>query len=311
VFWRGLVPDDDATGKAHGDSEDGDMTAERTIFITGATDGLGRALTDRLAADGARLILHGRDAARLTDVADSVSVMHGGTRPMTAVADLADLDQVRGLADEVRRATDRLDVFVSNAGIGGGEPDGRERRTSADGYELRFAVNYLAGFLLTLELLPLLRQTGSTGGASARIVNVASIGQAPLDFDDLMLERDYSGARAYGQSKLAQVMSGFELAGRVPADEVTVNSLHPATYMPTKMVLRELGYSVDALDTGVISTRRLVSDPDLSGVTGRFFDRTRETRANPQAYVAAARTELWRRSLALVDYPVVDTPDAP
>ena len=106
-------------------------------------------------------------------------------------------------------------------------------------------------------------------------------------------------------------MSGFELAGRVPADEVTVNSLHPATYMPTKMVLRELGYSVDALDTGVISTWRLVSDPDLSAVTGRFFDRTQETRANPQAYVAAARTELWRRSLALVDYPVVDTPDAP
>lgn len=288
-----------------------DLTKQGTIFITGATDGLGRALANRLAADGARLILHGRDVARLTDVADRVAATHGGARPATVVADLADLDQVRRLADEVRRATDRLDVFVSNAGIGAGEPEGRQRRTSADGYELRFAVNYLAGFLLTLELLPLLRRTGAAGGAPARIVNVASIGQAPLDFDDLMLERDYSGARAYGQSKLAQIMSGFELAGRVPAGEVTVNSLHPATYMPTKMVLRELGYSVDALDTGVISTRRLVSDPALSAVTGRFFDRTSETRANAQAYDTAARTELWRRSLALVDYPVVDTPDAP
>ena len=287
------------------------MTEERTIFITGATDGLGRALAERLAADGARLVLHGRDTGRLADVADRVSARQGVRRPATVLADLADLDQVRHLADQVRRETDRLDVFVSNAGIGSGEPDGRERRTSADGYELRFAVNYLAGFLLTLELLPLLRRTGSGAGTPARIVNVASIGQAPLDFDDLMLERDYSGARAYGQSKLAQIMSGFELAGRVPADELTVNSLHPATYMPTKMVVRELGYSVDALDTGVISTRRLVSDPDLSAVTGRFFDRTQETRANPQAYVAAARTELWRRSLALVDYPVVDTPDAP
>ncbi len=286
------------------------MTAERTIFITGATDGLGRALADRLAADGARLILHGRDAARLTDVADRIAGTQGGPRPVTVRADLADLGQVRALADEVRQSTDRLDVFVSNAGIGSGEPEGRERRTSADGYELRFAVNYLAGFLLTLELLPLLRRTGALG-AAARIVNVASIGQAPLDFDDLMLERDYSGSRAYGQSKLAQIMSGFELAGRVPAEEVTVNSLHPATYMPTKMVLRDLGYSVDALDTGVMSTWRLVSDPDLSAVTGRFFDRTQETRANPQAYVATARTELWRRSLALVDYPVVDTPDAP
>ncbi len=287
------------------------MSEERTIFITGATDGLGRALAERLAADGARLVLHGRDAARLAKVADRVAATRGGRRPATVLADLADLDQVRRLADQVRRETDRLDVFVSNAGIGSGEPEGRDRRTSADGYELRFAVNYLAGFLLTLELLPLLRQTGSGVGTPARIVNVASIGQAPLDFDDLMLERDYSGTRAYGQSKLAQIMSGFELVGRVPADEVTVNSLHPATYMPTKMVLRELGYSVDALDTGVMSTRRLVSDPALSAVTGRFFDRTNETRANPQAYVAAARTELWRRSLALVDYPVVDTPDAP
>jgi NAD(P)-dependent dehydrogenase (short-subunit alcohol dehydrogenase family) len=298
------------------ESEDDDMSAdrmseERTIFITGATDGLGRALAERLAADGARLVLHGRDAARLADVADRVAATRGARRPATVLADLADLDQVRRLADQVRRETDRLDVFVSNAGIGSGEPEGRERRTSADGYELRFAVNYLAGFLLTLELLPLLRQTGSSVGTPARIINVASIGQAPLDFDDLMLERDYSGTRAYGQSKLAQIMSGFELVGRVPADEVTVNSLHPATYMPTKMVLRELGYSVDALDTGVMSTRRLVSDPALSAVTGRFFDRTNETRANPQAYVAAARTELWRRSLALVDYPVVDTPDAP
>ena len=140
------------------------MTAERTIFITGATDGLGRALADRLAADGARLILHGRDAGRLTDVADRIAATQGGPRPVTVLADLADLGQVRGLADEVRRATDRLDVFVSNAGIGGGELDGRERRTSADGYELRFAVNYLAGFLLTLELLPLLRRTGSARG---------------------------------------------------------------------------------------------------------------------------------------------------
>ena len=104
-------------------------------------------------------------------------------------------------------------------------------------------MNYLAGFLLTLELLPLLRPS-----APARIVNVASIGQHPIDFDDLMLERGYSGVRAYGQSKLAQIMSGFELAGRLPAAEVTVNSLHPATYMPTKMVLDEIGHSIDSLD---------------------------------------------------------------
>jgi NAD(P)-dependent dehydrogenase (short-subunit alcohol dehydrogenase family) len=272
------------------------MTDQRTILITGATDGLGRALANHLAtADpGATLILHGRDQARLDAVADGVS---GARRPITVRADLAELDQVRRLAEEVRGATDRLDVLVSNAGIGGGLPEGRERATSHDGYELRFAVNYLAGFLLTLELLPLLRRS-----APARIVNVASIGQYPIDFDDLMIETGYSGGRAYGQSKLAQIMSGFELASRIPAAEVTVNSLHPSTYMPTKMVLKEIGHSIDTIEDGVEATGRLVSDEKLAATTGRFFDRTRETKANAQAYDAAARTKLWNRSLELVGH---------
>jgi NAD(P)-dependent dehydrogenase (short-subunit alcohol dehydrogenase family) len=266
---------------------------DRTILITGATDGLGRALARSLAAAGDTVILHGRDEARLKDVADEIGAAHG--RALTLRADLADLSQVRRLAEDVRDATDRLDVLVSNAGIGGGLPVGRERATSHDGYELRFAVNYLAGFLLTLELLPLLRRS-----APARIVNVASLGQHPIDFADLQIERGYSGGRAYGQSKLAQIMSGFELAGRLPAAEVTVNSLHPATYMPTKMVLEEIGHTVDSLEVGRRATERLVSDPGLP--TGKFYDRTRETRADAQAYDAAARTELWNRSLELVGH---------
>jgi NAD(P)-dependent dehydrogenase (short-subunit alcohol dehydrogenase family) len=273
------------------------MTDQPTIFITGATDGLGRALAHQLAADGATLILHGRDQRKLDQTADDVGVTHGVNRPRTVPADLADLAQVRRLAAGVGQAADRLDVFVSNAGIGAGQPDGHGRRTSADGYELRFAVNYLAGFLLTLELLPQLRASGP-----ARIVNVASIGQHPLDFSDLMLSHGYTGTRAYGQSKLAQIMSGFELAGRIPGGEVTVNSLHPATYMPTKIVLDEIGHSIDSLDDGVAATRRLVSDPALAGVTGRFFDRTRDARANSQAYDARARAELWQRSLQLTGH---------
>jgi NAD(P)-dependent dehydrogenase (short-subunit alcohol dehydrogenase family) len=261
---------------------------QQTIFITGATDGLGRALAHRLAATGHSLLLHGRDQQKLDDTAAEIATQHGVIKPGTFRADLASLAEVRRLA-----ATGRLDVFVSNAGIGFGEPDGRERRTSADGYELRFAVNYLAGFLLTARLLPLLQLS-----ASARIVNVASLGQAPLDFDDLMLERDYSGIRAYCQSKLAQIMSGFELAARLPGGQVTVNSLHPATFMPTKMVLAERT-SVDTLEEGVDSTERLVSDPALAGVTGRFFDHTREATADAQAYDAGARAQLRDVSLQL------------
>ena len=270
-----------------------------TVFITGATDGLGRALADRLAADGTTLILHGRDPGKLADTAAALRDAHDVT-VHTALADLAELAQVRKLAADVRGLTDRLDVFVSNAGIGSGLPTGRTRQTSADGHELRFAVNYLAGFLLTLELLPLLRRS-----APARVVNVASLGQHPLDFDDLMIEQGYSGTRAYSQSKLAQIMSGFELAGRLPAGEVTVNSLHPGTYMPTKMVIEEIGHTVDTLATGVDATHRLVVGADVKGVTGRFLDRKREARANGQAYDPVARRERWRRSLELVDHPDV------
>lgn len=270
------------------------MTDQPTIFITGATDGLGRALAERLALGGATLLLHGRDQQRLYRAAAEIADRANVIKPRTFRADLADLSQVRQLAIDVQQATSQLDVFISNAGIGSGEPDGHDRRTSADGYELRFAVNYLAGFLLTSELLPLLRAS-----APARVINVASLGQQALDFDDLMLERDYSGVRAYCQSKLAQIMSGFELAGRVSADQVTVNSLHPATFMPTKMVLAERGASVDTLETGVASTERLTTSSALAGVTGRFFDRTRDARADPQAYDPAARARLWQVSMEL------------
>ncbi|HST63840.1 MAG TPA: SDR family NAD(P)-dependent oxidoreductase, partial [Mycobacteriales bacterium] len=201
-----------------------------TILLTGATDGLGRAVAGRLAASGATLLLHGRDPGRLDAVVSALP----GSRPF--VADLSSLAEVRGLAAAVLSTVDRLDVLVNNAGVGSGLPAGRERAESRDGHELRFAVNYLAPFLLTQSLLPLLLASGP-----ARIVHVASLGQHPLDFGDLMLERDYTGQRAYRQSKLAQIISGFELASRLPASAVTVNSLHPATFMPTKIVLEEHG----------------------------------------------------------------------
>lgn len=268
------------------------MPEQPTILITGATDGLGRALAVQLAREGASLILHGRSHEKLEGLAAELQTDRA-THTL-AVADLADLRQVRDLAEQVKRDTNRLDALVSNAGVGSGLPDSRERQTSADGYELRFAVNYLAGFLLTNELLDLIRSS-----APARIVYVASTGQHPIDFDDLMIEHGYSGPRAYGQSKLAQIMSGFELAGQLDPGRVTVNSLHPSTYMPTKIVLSEIGHSVDALEEGVAATRRLAVDPELAGTTGKFFDRQQEARANPQAYDAEARGELWRRSLDL------------
>jgi NAD(P)-dependent dehydrogenase (short-subunit alcohol dehydrogenase family) len=271
---------------------------DTVVLITGATDGLGRGVAERLAADGAIVHLHGRDPERLAATAAEIRSETGNERLATHLADLASLDEVRALAADVERSTDRLHVLINNAGIGSGEPDGRIRRESRDGYELRFAVNYLAGFLLTLELLPLLRRS-----APARIVNVASLGQAPIDFGDVMLENAYSGGRAYSQSKLAQISFGFELAERLRDDGVAVNSLHPATYMPTKMVLQEIGRSVDSLEEGVEATVRLAISPELEGTTGRFFDRRQESRAQEQAYDPAARRQLWDLSVELTGAP--------
>jgi NAD(P)-dependent dehydrogenase (short-subunit alcohol dehydrogenase family) len=270
------------------------MRSSPTVVVTGATDGLGRALALQLAGDGAQLVLHGRDPSKLDKVAREIADF--GTQPPTVLADFAALDQVRLAAAELRSRLDRVDVLVNNAGIGAGGPDRSTRQLSRDGYELRFAVNYLAGFLFTRTLLPLLQDS-----EPARVVNVASIGQHPIDFDDLMIERDYSGTRAYGQSKLAQIMFGFELADQLAAGDVTVNSVHPGTFMPTKIVLEDRGASIEDLQAGVASVRRLVSDTELGGTTGRFFDHTRAAEAHPQAYNEQARAELWRRSLELVD----------
>jgi NAD(P)-dependent dehydrogenase (short-subunit alcohol dehydrogenase family) len=265
---------------------------ETTVLITGATDGLGRGVARDLAARGAKVLLHGRSREKL----DELSAELGGAP--TFLADLASLEEVRRLAAEVEQSTDTLHVLINNAGIGSGAPDGTTRQESKDGHELRLAVNHLAGFLLTLRLLPLLRRS-----KPARVVFVASLGQAPMDFDDPMLERGYSGSRAYGQSKLAQITTGFELAERLDPHEVTVTSLHPSTYMPTKMVLEARGSSVDTLEAGIEATSRLAVDPDLDGVTGRFYDRQRESTPDPQALDPEQRKRLWALSLELVGEP--------
>jgi NAD(P)-dependent dehydrogenase (short-subunit alcohol dehydrogenase family) len=265
---------------------------ETTVLITGATDGLGRGVARDLHARGAKVLLHGRSAEKL----DALSAELGGAP--TFQADLASLDEVRGLASEVEAQTDALHVLINNAGIGGGAPDLSTRQESRDGYELRFAVNYLAGFLLTVRLLPLLLRS-----APARVVNVSSVGQSPIEFDDPQITSAYSGWRAYGQSKLAQITFGFELAERLDETGVTVNSLHPATYMPTKIVLEEIGRSSEPLEEGIDATVRLAVGEDVEGVSGRFFDRQRESRADDQAYDRDARRRLWELSLELTGEP--------
>ncbi|MEV5199406.1 SDR family NAD(P)-dependent oxidoreductase [Streptomyces sp. NPDC053720] len=263
-----------------------DSAFDGTVLVTGAARGMGRHLALDLARRGATLLLHGRDRARLDEVAAEVRAAGSGAGVRTYLADLADLDQVRAMASEVREREPRLDVLVNNAVAGGGAAPLR-REMSRQGHELRFAVNYLAPFLLTRELLPLL-----TASAPARVVDVASIGQAPIDFDDVMMERGYEGLEAYCRSKLALIMSAFDLADRIADSGVTVNALHPAHLMDTRGV-REYGLTPAVpVEEGVRPTVRLITDPALAEVTGRYFDRFTDTPAHEQAYDPRARARL-------------------
>jgi NAD(P)-dependent dehydrogenase (short-subunit alcohol dehydrogenase family) len=247
------------------------------VLVTGATDGLGRALAQALADDGHTVLVHGRSEER---IADTLAEVGGGARAYRA--DLASLAEVDRLADEVLAAEPRLDALVNNAGIGSNVPGGGARQESADGFELRFAVNYLAGYRLTRRLLDRLRES-----APSRVVNVSSAGQMAIDFDDVMLERGYSGVRAYCQSKLAQIMFTFDLTEELNDSGVIATCLHPSTYMPTKIVHSPVSTIAD----GVEATMRLLTAP-ADEVAGRYFNVLREARADPQAYDARARENL-------------------
>ncbi len=262
---------------------------QQTILVTGSTDGLGKELARELARRGATVLVHGRSRERIEAALADIAETTGNDRLVPYLADLSSLSAVRRLAEEVAANSDRLDALVNNAGVA--VP---ERRVTEDGYELTFAVNYLAPFLLTRLLLPVLRRNAPT-----RVVNVASIGQAPVNFDDVMLENGYEMSVAYSQSKLALISFTFELAERLRAEGetgLTVNALHPATLMPTKLVLETVGRTVDSLEQGVAATLRLVIDPDLDSVSGVYFDGLNEARAHAQAYDPDARRRLWELS---------------
>ena len=261
---------------------------EKAVLVTGATDGLGRGVATELARDGATVLVHGRSPERLEATIASLR-SDTGADVRGYRADFASLDEVRRMADEIVEREPRIDVLVNNAGIGTTLPGDGERMVSADGHELRFAVNYLAGFLLTRRL-----EEKIVRSAPARIVNVSSAGQAPVDFDDVMLERGYTGVQAYCQSKLAQVMFTFDLAEELRDRGVTATCLHPATYMPTKMVLHARGSAVSPLEDGVRATVRLAASSELDGVTGRYFFGEDEAKAEAQAYDPDARTRLRR-----------------
>ncbi len=258
---------------------------QQVVLVTGSTGGLGREVARRLASRGAHVIVHGRNRERGMELVAEIEREGKGSARFYA-ADLASFDQVRDFGEAILRDYDRLDVLVNNAGVGSAP---NERLLSEDGHEYRFQVNYLSGFLLTHMLMPrLLTSTPS------RIVNVSSLAQRPIDFDDVMIESNFSGGRAYAQSKLAQVMFTFDLHEELEGTGVMVNSLHPATYMPTGMVARAGVQPRATIGEGADAVMQLIVSTEIEG--GQFFRGLRPSRANDQAYDREARAMLKRLS---------------
>lgn len=257
---------------------------QRVILVTGSTGGLGRETALALARGGDHVIIHGRNVQRAHQVIQEIEEDGRGSARFYR-ADFASLEETKGLAIAILADYDRLDVLINNAGVL--LPDQEERRVTEDGYELHFQVNYLAGYVLTGMLLPLLEAS-----APSRVVNVAS-GQRPLDFDDLMLANDYNGLEAYFRSKNAQIMMTFAMEADLSKRSISINALFPSGLMNTDMVI-EAGFEPQSsVETGRDALLQLVND-DVG--TGKFFNVFEVGEAIPQASDIEAQQQLMRVS---------------
>ena len=274
--------------------------AGRTVLVTGGSGGIGRATAMGLAAMGAHLAITGRDRGRTQDAAREIRAAGRGQVDVF-VADLSCQSQVRRLAGEVLQSLSRIDVLVNNAG-----GYWNTRHVTADGLERTFAINHLAPFLLTSLLLDRLKDS-----APARVVTVSSNVQAigRIDFDDLQGERSYSGARAYNQSKLANVLFTYELARKLQATLVTANALHPGVVRTSfgaedpggvqRLFTPFMRPFMKAPGRGAATSIHLASAPDLEQVTGRYFASSKPRRSSRRSYDQAAAARLWQVSADL------------
>ena len=264
---------------------------QRVILVTGSTGGLGRETALALARQGDHVIIHGRNQQRATEVLREI-VKDGRGSARFYRADLGSLRETKRLAEMILADYDRLDVLVNNAGVF--LPNTATRQVTADGYELHFQVNYLAGYVLTNLLLPLLETS-----APSRVVNVAS-GQKPLDFEDLMLEKNYDGMEAYLRSKNAQIMMTFAMAPELAARNIAINALFPSGLMDTDMVI-EAGFEPESsVETGRDALLQVIND-DIG--TGKFFNVFEVGQAIPQASDADAQRKLLQASARLSSVP--------
>jgi retinol dehydrogenase 14 len=277
---------------------------DKVVLVTGSTDGIGRATALGLARLGAHVLVHGRDAQRVAAATREVDAAGlGGAEGL--VADLSIQDDVRRLAQQVRRAAPRLDVLVNNAGV-----YMRDRRITKDGVEHTFAVNVLAPFLLT-ELL----REALAAAAPSRIVNVASGAhyRADLHLTDFCGAEPWHGGEAYGSSKLALVLLTLEAAERLGPAGITVNALHPGV-VRTKLLRAGWPYSAGvgrSVERGAAGPVYLASSAEVATVSGAYFSGTRRDEPSPLAADAELRRRLWHECLRLTGLAADGAGDAP
>jgi NAD(P)-dependent dehydrogenase (short-subunit alcohol dehydrogenase family) len=263
---------------------------QQTILITGSTDGIGKLTALNLARQNAHVIVHGRSEAKVKKVVYELKTKSHTNKVDGLIADFSFLDEVRKFAEYIKKEYQSIDVLINNAGVGFAD-----ERYSKDGYELRFAVNYLAPFLLTNLLLSEIKEA-----VPSRIVNVSSAGQSPINFDDIMLEKHFDAVQAYCQSKLALIMFTIDLADKLKNEKITVNALHPGTYLDTNMVRRSNIVPWGKPESGADAEVYLAISPELNDVTGKYFNVKSESKAESQAYDKLARKRLRELSLELV-----------
>ena len=275
----------------------------KTVLITGGTGGIGKAAAVGLASMGARVGITGRDRARAEAAAIEISRESGNTLVDVFVADMSSQAEIRSLAGEVLAAYPRIDVLLNN--VGG---FWAHRHVTADGLEHTFALNHLAPFLLTNLLLDRLEAS-----APARVITVASNAQSmgKIDFDDLQGEHEYSGSRAYNQSKLANVMFTYELAKRLDGTGVTATALHPgltstnfsAEDPSLRWLVKVMRPFMKSPDQGAETPVYLASSPAAEGLTGQYFANRKAKKSSASTYDRAATARLWQVSADLVGLP--------
>jgi len=265
---------------------------ETTMLVSGATDGIGLQTALELARGGAQVLLHGRNQQRGQQAMRFILDAVPGVRLSYYPADFASLRQVRQLADDIRQDHQRLQVLVNNAGT-----FSKARVLTEDGYELTFAVNHLAPFLLTLLLLDLLKAS-----APARIVMVASNAHRNLsevDFDNLQGERTYDGYQAYALSKLGNILFSHALARRLQGSAVSANSLHPGV-IDTKLLRMSYNTTGSSLEEGAQTSVYLAASQQAEGVSGRFFSRMAEKSPSDLAQDVDLQERFWDLSVQMV-----------